>query len=470
MKKIIPIMIAAAMLFAGCIVVLDTDVEADPDNYLYIGDHQITGSTDSGTGWSFSGDTLTLTGATIATYHTDGDDHTAAIYDGRSTGTLKIVLTGENRLTGAEGGVTDRCGIWINHPVEFSGSGSLEVNGDYTTGILTTDSMTVKGGTITITNTIDNAFDIWASALPARDGTLQIDGGTINLNSTGTLDVNGQVTIHGGTINSVGNADVDRTIIGVTGNGVTAVLTMDGGMINVSSLLVGQDFFAAGQYVADGVAMSENLETTTWGGVPCSFAEAKLIKGTVAGAASFGFAAPAIYTVSFDANGGSGTMTDVTGVSGEYTLPNNGFTAPSGKQFKCWSVADVEKNVGDSITVTANTTVKAIWQAAGTGFTVTFDANGGTGTMAQKTGVSGEYTLPESTFTAPDGKEFKCWKVGDDEKNAGDKITVSSDVTVKAVWKDKSSGGGSNIGLIIGGVVAGVLVVGAVAFFLIKRH
>ena len=102
-------------------------------------------------------------------------------------------------------------------------------------------------------------------------------------------------------------------------------------------------------------------------------------------------------------------------------------------------------------------------------YTVSFDANGGTGTMAQATGVSGEYTLPESTFTAPDGKEFKCWKVGDDEKNAGDKITVSSDVTVKAVWKDKSSGGGSNIGLIIGGVIAGIVVVGAVAFFLIKR-
>ena len=67
------------------------------------------------------------------------------------------------------------------------------------------------------------------------------------------------------------------------------------------------------------------------------------------------------------------------------------------------------------------------------------------------------------------GKEFKCWKVGDDEKNAGDKITVSSDITVKAIWKDKSSGGSNNIGLIIGGVIAGIVVVGAVAFFLIKR-
>ena len=68
------------------------------------------------------------------------------------------------------------------------------------------------------------------------------------------------------------------------------------------------------------------------------------------------------YTVSFAANGGSGTMADVPGISGEYTLPENGFTAPEGKQFKAWSVDGKEKAVGDKITVTADTTVKAVWE------------------------------------------------------------------------------------------------------------
>ena len=71
---------------------------------------------------------------------------------------------------------------------------------------------------------------------------------------------------------------------------------------------------------------------------------------------------PTTYTVSFDANGGTGSMADVTGVSGEYTLPANGFTAPADKQFKCWSVGGSEKAVGDKITVTANTTVTAVWE------------------------------------------------------------------------------------------------------------
>ena len=142
------------------------------------------------------------------------------------------------------------------------------------------------------------------------------------------------------------------------------------------------------------------------------------------------------YTVSFNANGGTGTMADVTDISGEYTLPANGFTAPAGKQFKAWSVGGVEKAVGDKITVTANTTVTAVWENTPVvTYTVSFDANGGTGTMADVTGVSGEYTLPANGFTAPAGKQFKAWSVGGVEKAAGDKITVTANTTVTAVWE-----------------------------------
>ena len=115
----------------------------------------------------------------------------------------------------------------------------------------------------------------------------------------------------------------------------------------------------------------------------------------------------ATYTVTFDANGGTGSMADATGVSGEYTLPANGFTAPAGKQFKAWSVGGVEKAVGDKITVTANTTVTAVWENIPVvTYPVSFEANGGTGSMADVTGVSGEYTLPANGFTAPSGKQF----------------------------------------------------------------
>ena len=70
------------------------------------------------------------------------------------------------------------------------------------------------------------------------------------------------------------------------------------------------------------------------------------------------------YTVSFAANGGSGTMDSKTVEKGtEYTLPACGFTAPSGKVFKAWSVNDTEKSVGDKIVINADTTVTAVWKA-----------------------------------------------------------------------------------------------------------
>ncbi|MBQ2837467.1 MAG: InlB B-repeat-containing protein, partial [Peptococcaceae bacterium] len=154
----------------------------------------------------------------------------------------------------------------------------------------------------------------------------------------------------------------------------------------------------------------------------------------------------ATYTVSFDANGGTGTMADVTGVSGEYTLPANGFTAPDGKQFKAWMVGNDEKAAGDKITVTANTTVTAIWEVIPVvTYTVSFDANGGTGTMADVTGISGEYTLPANGFTAPSGQQFKAWNVGGSEYAAGAAINVAADTTVKAVWKTVYTGGGYGV-------------------------
>ena len=69
------------------------------------------------------------------------------------------------------------------------------------------------------------------------------------------------------------------------------------------------------------------------------------------------------YTVSFNANGGTGNMADATGISGEYALPANGFTAPDGKQFKGWSTtANGEIIDGAAYNVTANVELFAIWE------------------------------------------------------------------------------------------------------------
>ena len=70
------------------------------------------------------------------------------------------------------------------------------------------------------------------------------------------------------------------------------------------------------------------------------------------------------YTVKFNANGGTGTMADITGVpAGAYTLPANGFTAPAGKQFKGWATNAAGAVITDTTyNVTGDVTLYAIWE------------------------------------------------------------------------------------------------------------
>lgn len=68
--------------------------------------------------------------------------------------------------------------------------------------------------------------------------------------------------------------------------------------------------------------------------------------------------------LTFVANGGSGTMKNVLVEKGKnYTLPACGFTAPAGKEFKAWQIGGQEYAPGSTYTVTADTTVTAVWQA-----------------------------------------------------------------------------------------------------------
>ena len=73
--------------------------------------------------------------------------------------------------------------------------------------------------------------------------------------------------------------------------------------------------------------------------------------------------------------------------------------------------------------------------------TISFDPNGGTGTMKPmrvKAGVG--YTLPECTFTPPEGKEFAGWlAVNGNVYPAGHDVFSTYDQSLKATWKDKEA-------------------------------
>ena len=79
--------------------------------------------------------------------------------------------------------------------------------------------------------------------------------------------------------------------------------------------------------------------------------------------------------------------------------------------------------------------------------TVAFDANGGsepedlpeevtTAMPAKKVLHGSEYYLPECEFIAPEGKQFKAWQIDGTEYPVNAPVTVTADITVKALWED----------------------------------
>ena len=140
---------------------------------------------------------------------------------------------------------------------------------------------------------------------------------------------------------------------------------------------------------------------------------------------------PATYTVSFNANGGTGAMADVTGVSaGAYTLPANGFTAPDGKRFVGWatSAGGTATAAGGTITVSDNVTLYAIWEEIPTSH------------PAKPTlGITGTYTFNGSaqTVTVTGFDSATMLITGNVGTNAG---TYTASVTSKSGrWADGTS-------------------------------
>ena len=152
---------------------------------------------------------------------------------------------------------------------------------------------------------------------------------------------------------------------------------------------------------------------------------------------------PAEYTVRFNANGGGGTMADVTGVSGSYILPACGFTEPEGKQFKGWSTsADGSVISGTTYEVSSDTTFYAIWESKEYSIIVT-DGKATIGAGSEISKATQGTTITLTANAAPDGKVFDKWVVESGSTTLEDAnsetttfIMPDSEVSVKATFKN----------------------------------
>ena len=151
-------------------------------------------------------------------------------------------------------------------------------------------------------------------------------------------------------------------------------------------------------------------------------------------------------TVSFDANGGSGTMlSQVFTYDTAQSISSNTFTKP-GYTFDGWAetpggakIYNNNQSISD-IALNGALTLYARWMV--NNYTIVFDANGGSGAMAPAT-----YTydlsaaLPASSFSKP-GYTFYGWaetatgEVACDDQETVSNLAESGTVTLYALWTE----------------------------------
>ena len=157
---------------------------------------------------------------------------------------------------------------------------------------------------------------------------------------------------------------------------------------------------------------------------------------------------PETYAVTFDPNGGSGSMDPGTATENvPFVLPACAYTAPEGQEFVTWAIgAENGPKVppGGEFVFTENTTVYALWKdlppKPPETYAVTFDPNGGSGSMDPGTATENvAFVLPACAYAAPKNHEFDTWAIGapDGPKVPPDgEFVFTENTTVYALWKE----------------------------------
>jgi len=147
---------------------------------------------------------------------------------------------------------------------------------------------------------------------------------------------------------------------------------------------------------------------------------------------------PINYAITFNANGGTGTMANQTFTVAGAALTKNTLTR-AGYTFSGWATsASGTVAFADSATYNAagNVTLFAVWTPVT--YTVTFNANGGTGTMAAMTFTVTGRALTKNAFTRT-GKTFGGWATTAAGTTVAyaDLATINTpgNITLFAIWK-----------------------------------
>ena len=134
---------------------------------------------------------------------------------------------------------------------------------------------------------------------------------------------------------------------------------------------------------------------------------------------------PTTFTITFNANGGTGSMEPVTVEEGSrYPLPACGFIPPVNMQFSGWALSAGGSVIADgAIMVTSNITLYAIWEPVPVNeFVIFFDGNGGTPAVSSMTTIGHKLAFLPGAFRSGSYR-FDGWYT---ERNGGELIATST--------------------------------------------
>lgn len=158
--------------------------------------------------------------------------------------------------------------------------------------------------------------------------------------------------------------------------------------------------------------------------------------------------------ITYKANGGTGEDIVVeVAKSKETNLAENTFTAPSSKEFKEWNTdtsgSGKGYTSGASVTPNEDMILYAIWKDSVSTepetekYTITYDANGGSGSIPEHQTVEkgSSINAAKNTLIPPEGNEFVEWNTKATGDGTGydpeEEVTPTSDMTLYAIWIEK---------------------------------
>lgn len=155
---------------------------------------------------------------------------------------------------------------------------------------------------------------------------------------------------------------------------------------------------------------------------------------------SYTVPALASYTVAYNANGGSGAPTSQTKWYGKTLTLSSTKPTRTGYSFQGWATSasgSVTYASGASYTANATVTLYAVWKA--NTYTVTYNANGGSGAPSKQTKTYGVALTLSSTIPTRTNYNFLGWGTSASATTvsykAGASYTKNAAITLYAIWE-----------------------------------